>query len=140
MLFSLQSAEVVQTWQEFDLNTELGLEPGTSWSAVFDSSKTVNKLLLHTHTLSGYKLVEFNPEGEMVRPRTIRSGHMVEGIVGLVLPCQNVWEEEEVEGESGPRDNSAIQAGSVGRVRGGGSYDSGGSKEERVGSVLRQRR
>jgi len=83
MLFSLQSGEVVQSWQEAELNTELGLAGSSSWSAVFDSCQHSNQLLLHTHTLSGYKLVEFNQENEMVRPRTVLTGHMVEGIDGL---------------------------------------------------------
>ena len=36
MLFSLQSGEVVQTWQEADLNKELDIAADTSWSEVFD--------------------------------------------------------------------------------------------------------
>jgi len=83
MLFSLLSGEVVQTWQEAELNTELGLSGGTMWSGVFDSCQSVNQFVLHTHTLSGYRLVEFNPENEMVRPRSLLSGHIVEGIDGL---------------------------------------------------------
>jgi len=83
MLFSLLSGEVVQTWQEAELNTELSLPVGTTWSAVFDSSQNINQFVLHTHTLSGYKVVEFNNENEMVRPRSILTGHMVEGIDGL---------------------------------------------------------
>jgi hypothetical protein len=53
ILFSLQSGEVVQTWQEADLNTELGLAADTSWSEVFDSCcPAVSQLLLHTKPVS----------------------------------------------------------------------------------------
>ena len=48
MLVSLQCGEVVQTWKEIDLNTAM------------------SKLLLHTYTLAGFKLVEFNEKIEMV--------------------------------------------------------------------------
>ena len=56
MLVSLQCEEVVQTWKETDLNTAM------------------SQLLLHTYTLAGFKLGEFNKKIEMV-----------EGIDGLRL-------------------------------------------------------
>lgn len=56
MLVSLQCGEVVQTWKEADLNTAM------------------SQLLLQTHTLAGFKLVEFDEKIEMV-----------EGIDGLRL-------------------------------------------------------
>jgi hypothetical protein len=56
MLVSLQCGEVVQTWKETDLKSAM------------------SQLLLHTYTLAGFKLVEFNKKIEMV-----------EGIDGLRL-------------------------------------------------------
>jgi len=83
MLFSLLSGEVVCVWRETDLNSEFGVVGGDSWSAVFDSCVNCNQLLLFTRTLSAYKLVEFDPNNEMIRPRTLLTGQIVGAIDGL---------------------------------------------------------
>jgi len=83
LLFSLQSGEIVYTWRQADLNTELALPVSTVWSAVFDSDPEINQLLLFTHSMSSYRLLEFSPDNELARPRNLLSGSMVEGVDGL---------------------------------------------------------
>ena len=83
LLFSLQSGETVHSWRKSDLNRQFNVPSDSCWAAVFDCSPSKSQILLHTKTLSGFSLVQFNPENEMSGLTKVLSGSMAEALTGL---------------------------------------------------------
>ena len=88
LLFSLQSGETLHSWRKSDLNRQFNTPSETSWSAVFDCSPSRSQILLHTKTLSGFSLVQFNPHNEMAGLTPVLTGSMAEAINGLGASCR----------------------------------------------------
>ena len=83
LLFSLLSGEVIHHWNEADLNRTLNIAEDSKWKAVFDSSSSKPQLCLFTGTMSGFSLIQFDPNNEMERPKTSVMGSIAEGVTGL---------------------------------------------------------
>lgn len=80
--FSLTAGEVVTTYTAQALGQEAGVE-GEAWKAAMDADPATKQFVLHTPTLSAFRVLEWE-EREMAAPAEVaRGGPVAEAVEGL---------------------------------------------------------